>query len=277
MRLRFYLSYIPVITHLLFTSTFAFAAQFIDNPVKKRLQNSTDPVFGGYVSIPNSQVIENIALPQKLNFVWIEALQTTIGPKEVQDSVIAAENEGLVPIVRVPKNDPDEIKKFLGTGVLGIIVPRIHNKEEAQRAISAIKYPPEGSRPPGVERANRYMGRLREYSENANKNILVIFTLDNKEMVKNIDEILSVKGIDILHIGPLHLSSSLGVTTDSPELASAISKAEDAARKMKIPLGGALPSFARLDEFRKRGFRFFTVPADMELLRDGITRFFNGH
>ncbi len=209
--------------------------------------------------------------------MWIEALQNDLGPKEVQQLVMAAENESLVPIVRVPKDDRDEIKKYLGAGVLGVVIPGVKNREDAQKAVAALKYTPEGNRPPGVDRATRYMGRIKEYMATANQNMLVILTVDNEDFVRNLDSILSVQGIDVIHIGPLHLSSSMGLSIDAKEVKQAIEKVELAANNKGIPLGGAIGKYSQLNDLKKRGYRFLTVPGDMELLRHGVESFFDDH
>ncbi|MBK9322014.1 MAG: hypothetical protein IPM97_03480 [Bdellovibrionaceae bacterium] len=244
------------------------------NPVKSRLK-SGETAMGGYISIADSKVVENVALPKKLDFIWIEALQNDIGPREVQSLVIAAENENLVPIVRVPKNDRDEIKKYLGTGVMGVVIPGVKNREDALNAVAALKYAPEGNRPPGVDRATRYMGRIKEYMANANQNMLVILTVDNEDFVRNLESILSVQGIDVIHVGPLHLSSSMGLSIDAKEVKQAIEKVEIAAKNKGIPLGGANAKYTQLNTLKKKGYRFLTVPGDMELLRHGVESFFS--
>ncbi|MFC1742742.1 HpcH/HpaI aldolase/citrate lyase family protein [Candidatus Riflebacteria bacterium] len=253
---------------------FVEEAGFLFNRVKRDIVLFNRPTFGGFVTIPNSKIIENFAVPGKLDFVWIEAEHTEMGPSQVQKLVIAAENENLVPIVRVPKNDIDQIKKYIGTGVLGVIIPSIKTVAEAKKAISALKYPPSGDRPAGVERGNRYLGYFNEYKKCANDEILAILMLETKEAVENIEEILKVKGIDILHMGPYDLSLSMGVDMKSAELKDAVAKVEKAAQRFKIPLGSYAPNLKSAREKAKRGYRFFTIPGDMQLLQGGVGDFF---
>jgi len=243
------------------------------NPIREKIK-AGKPTFGGFVSIPSYKIIENLAVAGKLDFVWIEAEHTEFGPRETQILTLAAENEGIVPIVRVPKNDLDVIKKYIGTGVLGVIVPTINNSAEAKKAINAMKYAPLGNRPAGVERGNRYLGRFKEYKDTAHDQVLAILMIETKEAVENIEEILKVTGVDILHMGPYDLSLSMGVGMTSPELIKAVEKVEKAAAKANIPLGCALGSYDLLEEKLKAGYRFFTIPGDMQLLQRGVRDFF---
>lgn len=245
-----------------------------NSPVIYKLKARKEPVFGGFVTIGSHKVIENLALPGKLDFVWLEAEHTEFDPLTVQNLTIAAENEKVSAIVRVPANDFNLIKKFIGTGVQGIIVPSIKTAEDARRAVDAIKYSPQGSRAAGAERSNRYLGRFAEYRSRANDEILVVLMLETREAVENIEQILQVPGIDVLHMGPFDLSLSYGVDMKSEKLALAIKKVELAAQKHGVLLGCAAPSMAIAREKMKKGYRFFTVPGDMEMLQNGVKSYF---
>jgi len=248
--------------------------KFFQNSLKEKLLNKKEPVFGGFLTIPSYKVIENLALSQKLDFIWLEAEYSEFGTKEVQEMVIACENEKVIPVVRVPQNDPDLIKKYIGTGVKGIVFPNIRNKKEATAAVQTVKYAPEGSRPAGVERANRYLGKFAEYKQTANNNILVVLMIEKKEAVENIKEILEVPGIDVLHIGPYDLSLSMGVSMNSEELKEAISKVQVEANQKGVALGCAASTLEAAKEKQKLGYLFFTIPGDMEMLQKGVEAYF---
>lgn len=260
----------PVITEYLVADGKGFR-----NLTRHKLKTKNQPVFGGFVTIGNHKVIENLALSGKLDFVWLEAEHTEFNPETVQNLTIAAENEKVSAIVRVPANDFNLIKKFIGTGVQGVIVPSIKTADDARNAIKALKYSPQGERAAGAERGNRYLGHFAEYKSNANDEILAILMLETKEAVENIDEILQVPGIDVLHVGPYDLSLSYGVSMSSEKLALAIKRVELAAQKYGVTLGSAAPTMAIAKEKVKKGYRFFTIPGDMELLQNGVKSYFS--
>ncbi|MEW6710694.1 MAG: aldolase/citrate lyase family protein, partial [Candidatus Riflebacteria bacterium] len=232
------------------------------------------PAFGGFVTIPSHKVIENLAVAKKLDFVWLEAEHSSFGPGEVEQMALAAENEGLTPIVRVPANEFNLIKKYIGTGVQGVVVPSIKTAQDAKNAVKAIKYAPEGERAAGAERANRYLGNFADYKQRANSEMLVILMIETREAVENIEEIIKVPGIDILHLGPYDLSLSYGVEMQNEILASAIRKVEMAAARHKMPLGSYAPTMKHAEEKIAKGYRFFTIPGDMEYLQNGVKNFF---
>ena len=269
-----------VLFKIAFLVVCALSSQFISaqpeykNDVLNKIK-SIKQTWGGFVTIPNVKIVENLAVSGKLDFIWIEAEHSEISIKDVLNLTIVAENENLVPIVRVPANNPDQIKRYLSTGVKGIVVPSIKNKNDAQKAVNAVKYPPLGQRPIGVERGNRYLSKFKEYREVANDIILFAVMIETKEAVENIEKILSVKGIDLLHIGTFDLSSSMGVSMQSNELKNAVAKVEAAAKKKGIPLGGYAATMKKGILKKQKGYKFFTVPGDMELLQNGIKNYFD--
>jgi len=116
------------------------------NPVKISIQEKDTSAFGGFLTIADGKVVENMALAGKLDFMWIEAEHTEFDPGDVQQLCRVIENEGLVPIVRVPANDPNLIKKYVGTGVAGVVVPSIQGPGDARAG--AGRRTGRGQRPP---------------------------------------------------------------------------------------------------------------------------------
>jgi len=141
---------------------------------------------------------------------------------EVEHLVRAAEVGGVTPVVRVSKNDPVLILRALDAGACGVLVPQVNSAAEAERAVQAAKYAPLGSRGvAGMVRAARYgFFPLNDYVPAANRRTLVIIQVEDKRAVENLDEILTVEGVDGVFVGPTDLSQSLGLTGqfDHPEV-----------------------------------------------------------
>ncbi|WP_372368696.1 L-dopachrome tautomerase-related protein [Candidatus Uabimicrobium sp. HlEnr_7] len=246
----------------------------MNNKVKEKISLLKKPTFGGFVTIADAKIIENMAMGNQLDFFWIEAEHTEMSVKDVQNLVRVAENEKTVPIVRIPTNDISHIKKYIGTGAKGIIIPSIKNADDAKKAVDATKYPPIGKRPVGAERGNRYLGKFREYFAEANNVVLTILMIETPEAVENLEQIAQVPGVDLWHVGPFDLSVSMGVVIDSPELKAAIQKIETTARKYNIPLGSYAANLETALQKQKHGYYFFTIPGDMQLLQQGVHNYF---
>jgi 2-keto-3-deoxy-L-rhamnonate aldolase RhmA len=116
---------------------------------------------------------------------------------------------------------------------MGVIVPLINNIDEAKKAVAAAKYPPVGIRGFAFCRANEYGKEFDQYVKNANKQISVIVMIETKEAVKNIEEIISVDGVDGVFVGPYDLSGSYGIPgqTDSSRIREAMNIIAKACKK----------------------------------------------
>ncbi|MFC2039158.1 HpcH/HpaI aldolase/citrate lyase family protein, partial [Chloroflexota bacterium] len=127
---------------------------------------------------------------------------------ETMTTMLQAMNgSGCTPIVRPQWNDMVMIKRILDLGAHGVLVPWVNNKEQAEYAVSACKYPPMGLRGYGPRRAGLFDP---DYMTTANKEVMVIVQIETREAVKNVDEILAVEGVDACYIGPFDLSLSYG-------------------------------------------------------------------
>ena len=120
-----------------------------------------------------------------------------------------------VPIVRIPWNEPLSAQLVLDAGAYGIIVPLVNTYEEAVAAAGACRYPPQGYRSIGPNRARFYGGA--DYALHANEEIIVLVMIETMQAVDNLEEIAKAPGIDGFYIGPADLALSLGLTP-SPDV-----------------------------------------------------------
>ncbi|MGE4486092.1 MAG: HpcH/HpaI aldolase/citrate lyase family protein [Oscillospiraceae bacterium] len=143
------------------------------------------------------------------------------GPGDLQILISqcqAVSNFGVCPMARAPWNDFVTIKRMLDAGILGILIPYVNTREEAEAAVKACKYPPDGIRGiAGSPRAAGYGLDAKRYLENANKEIIVITQVETYTAVQNLDEILEVDGIDGIFIGPNDLATSMGYLANPSE------------------------------------------------------------
>jgi len=119
------------------------------------------------------------------------------------------------PLLRVAYNEISLVKRGLDTGASGIMIPMVNTKEEAMKAVQLCKYPPIGIRGMGASRAVLFGAGADEYADyysKANDEILVIIQIEHYIAVENIEEILSVPGIDIAFVGPADMSMSMGLS-----------------------------------------------------------------
>ena len=143
------------------------------------------------------------------------------------------------PLVRVGANDPLLIKRAMDAGAHGVIVPMVNSREDAQRAVKAVKYPPKGTRGVGLSRAQGYGASFHEYKKWLEAESVVIAQIEHIDGVNNLDEIAGVEGIDAILVGPYDLSGSLGVPGDFDDerMHQALGKIQKFTANKNISLG----------------------------------------
>jgi len=173
------------------------------------------------------------------------------------------------PMVRVPTNSVEWFKWVLDAGAWGVIVPMINTREEAQRAVDWAKYPPAGMRSIGGAFGPYGFGITDwpTYAQTANEEIIVALQIESREALQNLDDILSVPGIDVAFIGPNDLHASLGLTPSSdgaePEFMAALEQIKATAQRHQVALG-IFSSNGHTSAVRiKQGFQFISVTTDL--------------
>ncbi|MEO1247342.1 MAG: aldolase/citrate lyase family protein [Pseudomonadota bacterium] len=172
-----------------------------------------------------------------------------------------------VPFVRAPWNDPVAIKRILDTGAQGIVIPYVNTREEAEAAVSACLFPPDGTRGAAMSpRAARYGMSSSGYFAKANAEIVVIVSVETEQAVNNLDEILAVEGIDGIFIGPMDLAISLGrKNVDCDHVREAISRIEAKVLASDKFLGTVATDREKAVACYERGYQWLI------LMQDGVT------
>ena len=210
------------------------------------------------------------------DFVMIDCEHGPMSLDEVEHMVRAAEVFGITPITRIPNHADSTILQFLDRGVQGIIVPHVNTQEAAEAVARAARYHPEGHRGMGSGRAHDYgVGVSRDESTRwINANVLVIPMIEETEAVDNLDEILKVPGVDVLHVAASDLSQSMGypgAAAVRQVMRQVVSKIRTGGKLAGV--GGNSPSDATgVAEFIKAGANFVTISA-LGLLRLGAQDF----
>ena len=202
------------------------------NNLKEVLKEGKN-VFGPFMKFTDPAAVEIMGFAG-FDFVIIDAEHGPISMQSAQNMIRAAETVNITPIIRVANNDEALILRALDIGAQGIEIPQINSKSQAIKAVRSVKYAPQGER--GVcryVRAANYSSMDKfKYFKSANNETMIIAHIEGVEGINNLDEILSVPGIDVIFIGPYDLSQSLGITGDVHN-ALVIEKMQEAILKCK--------------------------------------------
>ncbi len=221
-----------------------------------------EAALGGWLAIPSAFSAEIVA---RCDFDYV-CVDTQHGLVDYSDSwqMLQAVNLGhATPVVRVPWNEPGVIGKSLDAGARGIIVPMVNSRPEAEAAVRACRYAPDGGRSFGPSRVVRQEGS--DYFANANTDVAVIPMIETVEAINNLDDILSVPGVDAVYVGPADLSVSLGLPPGNNDGESAFDEAMAAivAGCVRHGVIAGCHTAAELCQRRmQQGFQMITITSD---------------
>ena len=243
------------------------------NLLKEKLQKG-QVVIGTGVGIGHPDVTEVLS---RLGFDWlfIDSEHAPLSIETMQVMMQAMNGSDCTPIIRPQWNDMVIIKRVLDIGAHGVLIPWVNTKEEAEYAVRACKYPPEGLRGCGPRRCALFDP---DYIKTANDEILVIVQIETRKAVSNIDDILSVKGVDACFIGPLDLSLSFGFQGpqwDNPQYIEAFDKVLVATKKWGKTTGLVIPQ-ERVQWAIEKGFTILSVSGDLGHLMQGARAVLEG-
>ena len=198
------------------------------------------------------------------DFLLFDTQHAPVEIKQLGAPISEMKGSRAIPIVRVGENRADQICYALDQGAKGIVVPMVNSKEEARDMVSWCKYPFEGIRSSaGIRGEWGDFDSYRDYMDAVNEQLLVIPMLETAEALEDIDEILSVEGIDVLLVGPSDLSINLGVPLDytNEKYQQALDRiAESSKRAGVVPGLYFVPPGLEPKDLIERGFLFFTLP-----------------
>lgn len=205
--------------------------------LKEKLQNN-QLTIGSWITLGHPSIAEIMA---QSGFDWltIDMEHSAITLHQAQQLIQVIELSGCVPLVRVGDNDPNLIKRVMDAGAHGVIVPMVNSREDAERAVSAVKYPPIGTRGVGLARAQGYGVDFEKYKDWNQKESIVIVQIEHIDAVNNLEEIISTVGVDGFIIGPYDLSGSLGIPGefDDSRVIEALETVKEVASRSNVVSG----------------------------------------
>lgn len=222
--------------------------------------------IGSWITIGHPAIAE---IMSQAGFDWltVDMEHSAITLHQAQDLIRVIELSGIVPLVRPGENNPTCIKRVMDAGAHGVIVPMVNSRAEAEAAVSAVKYPPRGTRGVGLARAQKYGFGFEAYKNWVENESVVIVQIEHIKAIENLEGILCTHGVDGSFIGPYDLSGSLGWPGEfeRPEVRQALQHYEDTCRKMQKPMGFHVvqPDPVTTLSYMRKGYSFVAVGVDM--------------
>ncbi|MGY6633984.1 MAG: aldolase/citrate lyase family protein [Alkalilacustris sp.] len=240
--------------------------QMYENRFKRGLATGR-PQIGLWSSLANAVSTEVLA---DAGFDWI-LVDTEHAPSDLPQ--VHAQLQALArgtasPIVRPAWNDAVVIKRLLDIGVQTLLIPFVQDAEEAQRAVAATRYPPDGIRGVSVGMRANGFGRVADYHARAADELCVLVQVETQRALAAIAEIAAVPGVDGIFIGPADLAADMGHLgrSDHPDVMAAISAGIAAIRAGGKAAGILAPQEDHARRWLGEGCGFVAVGSDVGLL-----------
>lgn len=239
------------------------------NHVRAKLKRG-EPSIGTWLTLPDPIATRMMA---RVGFDWLtvelEHSPTSFETAAINFSIIAA--SGPAPFARVPWNTGENIKRVLDTGAWGIVVPMVNSVAEAEAAVAAARYAPQGRRTIGGQlHAINFECDPATYYAKANDEILVVLMAEHVDAIEKADEIFGRPGVDVVFIGPNDLHHSMGqppaFESDHPEFTQALAHILKVCKKHGIAAGIHVVDEAAARRRIAEGFQFIAIGSEAGMM-----------
>ncbi len=243
------------------------------NLLKQKLA-SGQTTYGLLVTLGSTELTE-VLCTVGLDWLWIDLEHSALSLESGQTLMQVMQFSEVTPVVRIQWNDAAIVKRVLDIGAHAVVFPMVSTAEEAEAAVYASKYPPEGMRGVGGARAQRLGLDGEQYRATANDETMVIVQCETVEAVENIEAIVAVPGVDILFLGPYDLSMSMGIggEFEHPDFLAVVDKVLAACAAAQMPAGILALGADDVARRQQQGFRFIAMGVDTTIYSQAVEEF----
>jgi 2-dehydro-3-deoxyglucarate aldolase len=240
---------------------------------------SGEVVIGSWIN-SGSPIIAELMASHPFDFLCVDVEHSAVDLPQTQQlfQAIASGNPDCAAFVRLHGVDYSFAKRYMDSGARGVIAPLVRTKEEAELIVEAVKYPPMGNRGVGFCRGNRYGLDLQGEFDRANDVSVVGVQIEHIDAVDNIEEILSVPGVDAAFIGPYDLSASMGLTAqfDHPDYLNARDRILKACQKCGVAAGIHIvpPDTDAVQQAIEEGYQLIAYSLDITIINSNLREAF---
>jgi 4-hydroxy-2-oxoheptanedioate aldolase len=242
------------------------------NVVKRQLKEGK-PSVGTWLSLGSIVAARFMA---HAGFDWLNVdIEHSLVDRETACHIYATvADAGCTALARVPGNRHDHIKRVLDNGAMGVVVPMVNSRKEAEDAVAAALYPPLGNRSVGGSvHALNFGTNANDYYAHANEEILIALQCEHIKSVENADAIFSVPGIDCMFVGPNDLAASMRTKDGKGPSGQATKEAMDhilaTCRKYKVAAGVHCGSADEANLRIAEGWQFIAIGSELKMMLAG--------
>jgi 4-hydroxy-2-oxoheptanedioate aldolase len=242
------------------------------NVIKQRWAEG-EVAYGGWTITGASFAVEMFAR-EGFTYVCLDLQHGLLGYETFLAAIYTVPGSRCTPVVRVPNLESGLVGKVLDAGAEAVIVPMVETAAEAEQAVRACRYAPQGVRSVGASRGGYRFGTD---PERVNSEVLCLVMIETAKGVDNAEAICSVPGVDGIYVGPGDLALSMGlrptVVPQPGAHADAIEHVRKCCETNHIGAGIQCHTAEQAKERADHGFNMVTVTTDAYLLRNGMQKY----
>ncbi|MEG0495289.1 MAG: aldolase/citrate lyase family protein [Eubacterium sp.] len=242
------------------------------NKVKETLKNG-GVAIGTFIKTTDASAVEIMGMCG-FDFFVIDSEHVSYNAETITDLVRVSDISGIVPIVRIKEGTPVNIMQALDLGALGFHAPNVDTYDHAKCVVDSSRYAPLGNRgfAPTHRAAGYGMMEKQAYIKMANEEILTILHCETMEAVSNLDKMLTLPELDVIFIGPMDLSQSLGADVmgnrNHPKLLEVIDQIIEKVNKAGKVVGTVAGDAKMAKELIAKGVRYVPISSDQGMMGD---------
>lgn len=244
------------------------------NTVKQALREGKVQLGTGFQQFRSQDVVKVLAAAG-FDWAFLDAEHGGFDGETLQDLCRISGYVGFTPIIRVASLEYDLIARALDAGGMGVIFPRVEDPKVLEEAVSWTKYPPVGIRGCGLTplHINFEPATIGQICEHFNEQCMNVLQIETQRALDARDELLSVKNVDAVMVGPVDLSIALGVPGqfDHPKMVDAMEKIIESCRAHGVAPGTQTRALPMAQFWRQKGMLFLGCGSEVSMLHDRAT------
>ena len=249
-----------------------------DNTFKQALE-AGEQQYGFWLGFCNALSAELCGL---CGYDWllIDAEHAPNDLQAIHSQLLAIENTPSQAVIRIVDGQTALIKQMLDLGAQTLLVPMVETAQQARDLVAAMLYPPQGIRGVGtaLARAARW-NQVEDYFADANSQMCLLVQVESVTGLENLDDILSVDGVDGVFIGPADLAASMGHlgNPSHPDVVSAVETALGKIRNAGKAAGTLATNRELARHYEHCGAQFVALGVDTQVLANTAKHLLQQH
>jgi 2-dehydro-3-deoxyglucarate aldolase/4-hydroxy-2-oxoheptanedioate aldolase len=245
--------------------------------IKSRLARNELVMSAAVGRISNHGFIQMIGMTGNFHAIWFDQEHCGLTTEQLEVGTLAARSLGMDTFVRVAPTDYAIVTRCLEAGGGGVMAAQIFTAAQAEQFVRWTKFAPRGARGLNTGGYDAQFGKLAPaaFCEKANRETFLAIQIETLQAVEECDAIAAIDGVDLLFIGPVDLSQSLGVTGEffHPKCIAAIDRVAAACAKHGKHWGAVTANLEHCDLLVGKGCRLITPVNDVRLVNEGLSAF----